>query len=362
MARELGHGSLVRGRLPRGCGLCARGSKLVLLVTGLCPSSCYYCPLSEEKSGRDVVFADEARVSRWSDIVHEAEAIGAEGAGITGGDPLAAPRRAGRYVRGLRREFGESFHIHLYTAMADPLEVGRIVEAGLDEIRFHPPIGTWKRFGASRYPAAIRAAFEAGAEVGVEVPAVPGTPLNALLESLKSSEVSFANINELEFSDTNWRELKARGFHVRDDVHTGVAGSEKLARRLVREWRGPYALHYCSGSFKDGVQLRNRLKRRAERTARPTDLVTADGTLLKGVVEAPRPSATRASIVRRFEIPSHLARVDREKGRVEVAPWILEEIAGGIELPCYIVEEHPTADRLEVERYRIGTVKRNIEL
>ena len=42
--------------------------------------------------------------------------------------------------------------------------------------------------------------------------------------------------------------------------------------------------------------------------------------------------------------------VDEEKERLEVAAWVLEEIAPELELQSFIVEEYPTADRLEVER------------
>ncbi len=52
----------------------------------------------------------------------------------------------------------------------------------------------------------------------------------------------------------------------------------------------------------------------------------------------------------RFEVPKRLMFVDLEKNRLEVAPWVLEEIAGELELESFIVEEYPTADRLEVER------------
>ncbi|MFH0816383.1 MAG: radical SAM protein [Methanobacteriota archaeon] len=357
MSNKLRNGSLVSGELPKGCALCARGSKLVLLVTGLCPASCYYCPLSDAKSDRDVAFADEMPVRRWSDILREAEAIGAEGAGITGGDPLVVMRRTSRYVSALKRKFGQDFHIHLYTADTDAGKVRALVRAGLDEIRFHPPVGAWNKFGRSGYPAAIKTAAKDGAVVGVEVPAIPGSPLAELLEALESTEIDFANLNELEFSETNWRELKAHGFAVKDDVHSGVLGSEESAAGLVRKWKGPFALHYCSASFKDGVQLRNRLLRRAERTARPSDLQTGEGTLLKGVVETRTPSKTRTTLARRFQIPPELIRVDRHKRTVEVAPWILEEIAGELDLPCYIVEEYPTADRLEVERRPLNKAK-----
>ena len=42
--------------------------------------------------------------------------------------------------------------------------------------------------------------------------------------------------------------------------------------------------------------------------------------------------------------------IDEERNRLEVAPWVLEEIASELPYRCYEVEEYPTADRLEVER------------
>ena len=45
--------------LSPACRMCAEGSKLVLLVTGQCPVSCFYCPISIAKGGTDRIFADE---------------------------------------------------------------------------------------------------------------------------------------------------------------------------------------------------------------------------------------------------------------------------------------------------------------
>jgi pyruvate formate-lyase activating enzyme-like uncharacterized protein len=51
-----------------------------------------------------------------------------------------------------------------------------------------------------------------------------------------------------------------------------------------------------------------------------------------------------------LEVPSELYRKDEERKRVEVAPWVLEEIFSELPYESFLVEEYPTADRLEVER------------
>ena len=61
--------------LSPACRMCAKGSKLVLLVTGLCYSNCFYCPLSFKKFGNDRTFADEWELINEEDtkkIIQEA--------------------------------------------------------------------------------------------------------------------------------------------------------------------------------------------------------------------------------------------------------------------------------------------------
>ncbi|HID25640.1 MAG TPA: hypothetical protein EYP23_04170 [Thermoplasmata archaeon] len=94
--------------------------------------------------------------------------------------------------------------------------------------------------------------------------------------------------------------------------------------------------------------------RRARNIAKPYEVITDEGTLLKGIIisESTSPSLIQ-TLKQQFNIPNELILFDEEKKRVEVAGWILEERA--VELvkqgfECYLVEEYPTADRLEVER------------
>ncbi|MFW9851196.1 MAG: radical SAM protein, partial [Candidatus Thorarchaeota archaeon] len=142
---ELKGGSLIVGKIPLGCKLCAKGSKMVLFVTGKCDSSCYYCPLSEEKAGKDVIFANETPVTEEEGIIEEADAIGAEGSGLSGGDPLCALDRTLHFIEELKKRFGKRFHLHLYTTKTDASleDLQKLKTTGLDEIRFHPQIADW---------------------------------------------------------------------------------------------------------------------------------------------------------------------------------------------------------------------------
>jgi len=193
-------------------------------------------------------------------------------------------------------------------------------------------------------------------DVAIEIPSIPGMEreMKSLIRWADEKGVRWVNLNELEFSHTNAEELMKRGFDVRDDVSSAVSGSEESAKAVIKEICGDVSLglHYCSSAFKGGIQLRNRIKRRAKSVAREMDVITEEGLLLKGVIEIEDESFVNY-IVKRFSVPQNLVVYDGEKKKIEIAPWILEEIAAELKkegIDCYIVEEYPTADRLEVER------------
>jgi pyruvate formate-lyase activating enzyme-like uncharacterized protein len=355
----------LKGDLPEGCRFCRQGAKMVLLITGLCKSNCYYCPLSHEKMGKDVVYANEGmvfgpvkddQIHAREMIVQEARNMNALGTAITGGDPLQVPDRTISLIHLLKNEFGDKHHIHLYTAaLFNPALLRDLEGAGLDEIRFHPSQNLWNNMPRSDYGGLIKHALDTEMSVGVEIPVIPGKGMFektvALLTYLDRTGLEFVNLNELEFSETNATALKKKRFRVKNDVSSAVSGSEEMAIDLLEKTDFDITLHYCSSSFKDRVQLRRRLMRRAKIVQRPFELLTEDGTFLKGVVECNKNlMKNKDFLVEDFEIPSHLIHIDLDKTRIEIAPWILEEIALEITHPCYIVEEYPTVDRLEVER------------
>jgi uncharacterized protein len=363
------------GSLPRGCSSCVRGAKLVLLATGVCGSRCWYCPLSERKKNRDVVVANEWWVKSDKDIIAEAKLTKAEGAGITGGDPLCRLERTIHYIRLLKRTFGEKFHIHLYapTTHTTAKALKRLHSAGLDEIRFHP----WF-IGGKPDIRPLREALEYDWDVGCEIPVVPGSYKEtvAFIKAIDELGVSFLNLNQFEVSETNAEALEKRGFEAESDISFAVRGSAKMAEKLLKFCAKNTGLrvHYCTVKLKDGVQLRNRLKRRAKNVAREFDIVTDEGLLIRGALyplatmpsysykdnlDGMRPGekaallaalkTLRKNLIVEHGIPAELIEVDCMHLRLLTGAWIAEELAKEFMLcglQATVVEEYPTWDAL----------------
>ena len=330
---------------------------MVLFVTGLCRFRCFYCPVSPTRNQIDVVYANERRVTSDADVLAEARAIGAGGTGITGGDPLGVVDRVDHYVRLLKGEFGSEHHIHLYTHEPNPEKLRRLAASGLDEFRLHIPHYLWGPLAASggAYRAVLEAAPDWGVRRGVEIPVLPEkeAELRRLLRALEEIGVDFVNLNELEFSETNESQLAGRGYRTDPRNGWGVRGSRAVAERIVREMRLSVPVHYCSSRFKDGVQLRQRLLRRADRTAPAFAERTRDGTIVLGIVEPTR-DLDLPRWARRIARATHAGpddyRLDLGRRRVELAPDRLRRSARRLSDPAFEVELYPTADALEVVR------------
>ncbi len=355
--RRISGESWIRGRLPEGCRLCRLGAKMVLFVSGLCPLRCWYCPVSRDRFRREVTYADELLVQSDEDVILEARAIGARGTGVTGGDPLFVADKTVHYIDLLKGEFGPSHHIHLYTAIPDPVALRRVAEAGLDELRLHPVEYMWTRMEGSKYERFLKEALDLGLTVGLEIPAIPGRgrEIAKLVEFADSLGLSFVNVNELELSDSNAGALLARGLSTKSDIDYGIAGSEEAAREAARLTKGlSITFHYCSAYYKGAVQMRNRLRRRARRVARPYELPTGDGTILFGVLVTPRVGEA-LEILAAEGVPPELYEV--RGGEIVLAPWVLLELWKRLPGEGYLMEAYPTEDRMVVEQVPVEALE-----
>ncbi|WP_457620010.1 radical SAM protein [Methanopyrus sp.] len=361
--RRLDTGNVVRGTFPEGCRLCVRGAKMVVFVTGVCNRGCWYCPVSPGKKGRDVPFANERPIRSDRDLIEEAELMEAEGASLTGGDPLIRLERTVNVIRKLKDEFGDDFHIHLYTPAESVREeaIEELDGAGLDELRVHPSTDSTVNMRAAEVLE------NSGAGLGFEMPAVPGEE-DWILEVAKLADeygFGFLNVNELEFTESNAEELRKRGFErVDDDLSDAVAGSEKTALTALSEVANDVSitLHYCPSEVKDAVQFRERIKRMAANVARDHEEVDEEGLIVKGIFEvvSGNPEDLANVLINILEVPEEWVHVDGN--RVETKPLVVDELADVLsdlekasrcEIRAWIVREYPTWDRTVVERWPV---------
>lgn len=276
-------GSVVTNELPEGCKYCQRGLKLVLFITGLCPRKCFYCPLSENRRGKDLMFANERPISNIKEAIEEAILMDSEGVGITGGDPLVVFKRTVKFIRELKRFFGKEYHVHLYTSGigVNKDKIRELYNAGLDEIRFHPP------FRLVRQILKIIEMIDFDIDIGFEIPSLPDQ-INTMKELVKmldkSKKVKFLNINELEFSESNSLNLLERGYELKEGSLVAVKGSEEAAIKVIKwaEYNGiSLNIHYCPSIIKDRYQTKLRLYRRGIRIAKIFDQISDDGTIIR---------------------------------------------------------------------------------
>ncbi len=272
---------MAKDKLPRnlsdGCKLCYIGAKLVLFITGRCDRDCWYCPLSEERKDIDVIYANDQKITTPEEAIVEGEVMDALGTGVTGGEPLLEIERVVEFCSALKKHFGKDHHIHLYTGHAPTEEDLAALVGCVDEIRMHPPHEIWKDILTSPYVQSIANAKKMGFSVGFEVPSLPG--LRHFFPLLDS--VDFFNINQLEWGDACADNMRERKLETENPLCNAIKGSTKWAGEI----NGHPKVHYCTSTFKDSVQLRERLKRIAMNSARPFDMITEDGTVMYGSME-----------------------------------------------------------------------------
>jgi len=356
MVRKTRFGSYAVGKLPEGCRLCTLGAKLVLFVTGICDRRCFYCPLSPQRKGKDLVFANERPVERDEEILEEARLMDALGTGMTGGDPLRRPERTLRYLSMLKGEFGSDHHVHLYTAerrIGRPL-LSSLAKAGLDEIRFH---------ATPAYGPVLAKAAGVGLTVGVEIPSVPGKAAEMKRIALVADKAGcdFMNINELEMCESTAPAFQARGLRLIGDESMAVRGSLEDAIEAAEfcEDNTSLDVHVCPSRLKDAVQLRNRLGRLAHNVRKPYECIDEDNLLVRTILTPTVPQSHEVMerlaerLRKRLSLDEELLVYNPSRRRIETLPELAHEIAELVEerdLEVALTEEYPTWDRLETER------------
>ena len=326
--------------ISKGCEQCAEGGKMVLFVYGYCDQrDCFYCPLGENRKNVTDVYANERLVEDDTDVIEEAHRMDALGASVTGGEPQEAMARTTRYLSLLKDEFGEDFHTHLYTGITGGREnMRRLSEAGLDEIRFHPPFEQWGDLHGTEWEDILYVAREEGLTPAFEIPGI--RPEGEFLDFLDEGAAEFCNINEFEMSDGNYRRMQEHGFELKEGHMSAVEDTREAILDVMGDHERVY---FCTSVFKDAAQHRRRLKRMARTVRRPFDDVTDDGTLVYGK------TWVAPDRLEQLGVPEDFYTVKSD--HVEVAWWLLEEMVEEDDIDeGEIVEQYPTYDGQVVER------------
>lgn len=333
--------------LPEGCKLCVKGRKLVLFVTGICQRNCFYCSISDEKYEHDVIFANERPVKTDKDIIQEVIDNQASGAGFTGGDPLAKFERTIHYIK-LLKSYKKDFHIHLYTIPESITKerLRQLFEAGLDEIRLHPNLEDktfWKN---------IKLLHLFNWDYGLEIPAIPHL-YKETINLLKYSKgyIQFLNINELEVADN--KQSYFGDYHTKSPLSYAVKGSEETAFKIMNFCDSKIKVHYCTAKLKDSVQLKNRIKLRAEKVKNKFDKVTKEGILKRNVIYLNKPGSQKTNQglkekLKKCDIKDYI--IDEKKDRAFVNQEDLKKkILKKYNLFPAKVLEYPTYDNFLIE-------------
>ncbi|WP_435360199.1 radical SAM protein [Haloarchaeobius sp. DFWS5] len=326
--------------ISKGCEQCAKGGKMVMFVYGYCDQrDCFYCPLGENRKNVTDVYANERLVESDEDVITEAKRMDALGTSITGGEPQEAMDRTCHYLSLLKDEFGEDHHTHLYTGIPGGREnMRRLSEAGLDEIRFHPPLELWGDMHGTEWEEILYIAREEGLTPAFEIPGI--RPETEFLDFLDEGAADFCNVNEFEMSDGNYRRMQEKGFELKEGHMSAVDGDRDEILEVMGEHPQVY---FCTSVFKDAAQHRRRLKRMAQNVRREFDDVTDDGTLVYGK------TYTDADVFEALGVPEEFYTA--KSNHVEVAWWLLEEMIQEGDLDDgEIVEQYPTYDGQVVER------------
>ncbi len=338
-------GNAVVGDILTGCQFCMKGEKATLFITGRCNANCFYCPLPRHRTENSRVWVDDFQAKSSEEIVNYIKEYGAKGISITGGNPLLNFSYTCEVIKLLKHQFGQEFHIHLYTnnlGLSRP-KIRALEIAGLDEIRIHMVNKQW---------STIQPALDTSIVVGIEMPALPGNldQLQDLVYFMERHKIQYLNLNELEFSRSNEKRLSDRRFQ-KTTVSEAARGSGKVALSVldfvVRTGKD-INVNFCTSKAKR-ISLSKKFARHASRIRLSHEEITSSGCIRKGVVF---PINSKGNLMDLYiqlknildgkDVPLYL---NSTKNRIETTPIALKKIIkSGPQLGVNyaIIDEEPT--------------------
>lgn len=341
--------------LPKGCRYCVRGQKSVLFISGICSRNCIYCSLSEKRKNKDIIYCNETICNTPKQAIQEIKQSNSKGIGITGGDPLVCLNKTLNFAKAIKKQFGNSFHIHIYlpTKLVTKEKLKKLSKY-IDEVRFHPEFlikeQTKQERQADIDKIKLASLFWKKQNLGVELPMIPDKKQD-ILNFIKeiSQFIGFVNLNEFEISETNFDYITNK-YKMNKDSYT-INKSNQAGLWILNQCKKnkknniKLNIHLCTAQLKNFHQFKNRLKLH---NILPYGKRTSDGTIIylaiynnlnklksnlkKNSMKDYYLDKTKNRLILSEPLAKKLLKLDRPKFKIER------------------VEEFPTSDMIEVER------------
>jgi pyruvate formate-lyase activating enzyme-like uncharacterized protein len=249
--------------LSPGCEICQSGDWDCNLINRMCTRDCYFCKRHHSVKTDLDSETEGYTFTTPSAHVDFIKTFGIKGVGFSGGEPLLVKERLLSHIEAIRKEFGHSIYLWVYTNgdLVDREILMKLRDAGLDEIRFNlsareydlTPVITAKKYIPT---------------ITVEIPAIPEDIelVKSLMVEMQSVGIDFLNLHQLSFKSQNWRELLRHHYHIDCSTGMGIHESEIGALMLLlyaceQQLRLP--VNYCSCVYKSRFQKRGQRIRRA---------------------------------------------------------------------------------------------------
>jgi pyruvate formate-lyase activating enzyme-like uncharacterized protein len=298
-----------KGALSPGCVICQDGGWGCNLINRLCTRDCFFCkrwhtPKTElDPETEGCSFPDANAHAEF------ARCLGVRGIGFSGGEPLLVPDRLLSHLQIMKKEFGESIYLWMYTNgdLVTPDLMKDLARAGLNEIRFN--------LAARDYDLAPLVIARAHIPtVTVEIPAIPEDfeRMKLLMKEMQLVGVDFLNLHQLTIEAQNWRFLLNRPYRLNCAVGLCVHESELCALRLMLhacESGLRLPVNYCSSIYKARFQQRGYRARRGMAISEPFEEITQTGHLRTLKVRSSREQIAALS----NRMPADGCQIDRWK-------------------------------------------------
>lgn len=349
MVKKTKFSSYCLNGIAEGCRYCVQGRKLVLFISGKCSRNCGYCSLSKKRKNKDIIWANERKITNKKELIEEIKASNSNSAGITGGDPLLYLDRTIEYAKAMKKE-GKKFHIHIYlpTKLVDKQKLKKLSRY-IDEIRFHPEFLARE---LSRDELILEAAkikiaslFWERKNIGIELPIFPDRKQEILNFIFKIKDyIGFVNLNELELSETNFEYITGR-YKLEEGGYV-VSGSKTAALWILKQlekYKTKLRVHFCTAELKDWHQYKNRL---LAHKILPYGRRTEDGTVIYYAIYSRNNKQFNKLIKQK------LGYADNKKMRIIIPKrGVIKLIESKYKVER--VEEYPTYDGAEVMREKL---------